>query len=200
MKLILITIGIATALPIVLHRSKYRRGARIIAGTIWAFFFVPPIFVAGIFTIHTLIVALGPPCFMPTSYHVDHIAALMAGQEADWSKVDKAFEHVKQCKSDKQHLAKLLLFHEDGTVVALGMNVVVEESFNDGDVLLKQHHGDMRWNYYLSNSDEYSRFMLILWKMKKGIPITDAEKEVIEGWSDGYFDQVGLIPPSEQKV
>jgi hypothetical protein len=195
MKLIFITIGIATTLPMLFHWSKHRRIAIIVAGTTWAFFIAPTALVLSIMSFHAVIAALGPPCFMPASYHVNRIAALMSSQETNWSTVDKRFEKVKQCKSNKRHLANLLLSNEDGTAVALGMNIVVEETFDDGDALLKQHHGDMRWNYYLSNSDEYSKFMLALWKMKRDIPLTLTEREKIEGWSNPYFEQVGLIPP-----
>ncbi len=201
MKLILITIGIATALPIILHWSKYRRIARIIAGTVWAFFVAPPALVVSMMSFHAVMAALGPPCFMPTSYHIGHISALMQDAEMGWGdEVEKAFEHLKQCKSDKQHLAEQLLSDSDGTIVALGMDVVVEESFYNGDVLLKKHHGDMRWNYYLASNDEYAKFMLILWKMKREIPLTHAERGTIEGWSDEYFEKVGLTSPAERKV
>lgn len=195
MKLILMTIVVATVLPIVLHWSRYQRMASMIAGATWAFFIAPPALVLGIMIFHAVMTALGPPCFMPTGYHIDRISALIQGEGMGWGdEVEQAFKHLKQCKPDKKHIAEKLLSDDDGTVVALGMDVVVQESFDRGDLLLRKHHGDMRWNYYLASNDEYSKFMLVLWKMKKDMPLTVAEKEAIEGWSDEYFEKVGIIP------
>lgn len=194
MKLILITIGIATALPFAFHWSGYRRSARIIARTTLAFFIAPPLLVLSVMSFHAVMRALGPPCFMPTNYHIDHIRALMVDTDMGTGEaVDKNFEHLKQCKPDKRHLAEQLLSDNNGTIVALGMNVIVEESFDDGNVLLMRHLGDTRWNYYLASNDEYARFMQILWKMKREIPITLAERKATEGWSEEYFKKVGLL-------
>jgi|TARA_B100002003_G_C13676693_1_gene342206 hypothetical protein len=109
---------------------------------------------------------------------------------------DQALEHLQTCKSDKHRLAMEMLSHADGTVASLGMDLVVKESFEDGNVLLSQFSNDKRWNHNLALNDEYLKFMLVLWKIKRGIEITASEKDLIEGWSDGYFEKVGVISSS----
>ncbi len=137
-----------------------------------------------------------PPCSLPTDYHLVRIQWMVKHTKPAWKDdPDQALEYLIQCKSDKHRLATKMLSHPDGTVASLGMDLVVKESFEDGDVLLKQFQKDKRWNHNLALNDEYSKFMLVLWKIKRGIEITELEKKMTEGWSYGYFEKVGVIPP-----
>ncbi len=142
-----------------------------------------------------------PSCFAPTNYHLTRIHWMVEHPKLAWEDdPEQALEHLVQCKPDTRDVALAMLSHSDGTVVSLGMDLVVQASFDDGDALLLQFQSDKRWNHNLALNDEYSAFLLVLWKMKRSIPLTITERKTIEGWSDVYFERVGLTSPTEQKV
>ena len=139
--------------------------------------------------------AIAPPCIVPTSYHIARMHWIEKEGEMGWSgEVENAVEHLAQCTSDVAHLASQLLSDRSGTVVSLGMDLIVRESFDDGDQLLLQHRNDKRWNHNLAFNDEYARFLLVLWKMKKKRPITTEDREIAHGWSAEYFEKVEASP------
>lgn len=137
-----------------------------------------------------------PPCFATTSYRIARMAWIISRGEMAWDdEVEKAYKHLRQCKSDKRLLAAQLFSHEDGTIASLGMDLVVQESFEDGDHILMQFHNDKRWNHNLALNDEYSQLLLAMWKIRRTIPLNAQDKEVVERWPDTYFERLGVIPP-----
>jgi hypothetical protein len=75
------------------------------------------------------------------------------------------------------------------------MDITVREALDNGDVLLKQHHNDDRWNHNLTFNDEYSRLMLALWKLKRNLPLTPEGRKAMSGWPLEYFGSFGVAPP-----
>jgi hypothetical protein len=139
-----------------------------------------------------------PPCIAPTSYHIARMHWLEKRGEMGWSgEIEDAVQYLSRCRSDTASLAKRLLADSSGTVVSLGMDIVVRESFENGNELLQRHDDDKRWNHNLALNDEYARFLLVLWKIQKGLPLTVEDEEIMSGWSIGYFERVGVIPPDE---
>ena len=138
------------------------------------------------------------PCIVPVSIHIVQMHWVEARGEMGWSgDIGESVARLAQCRSDRASFARQLLADSSGTVVSLGMDLVVQEAFEDGDVLLARFKDDRRWNHNLALNDEYAAFMTVLWKMKRGMPLTSAEQETTEGWSAGYFEKVGLAPPAK---
>ena len=144
----------------------------------------------------TLVTATLPPCLAPTSYHLARMHMILRRGATEWDGgVEQAVEHLQQCGIDKRYLAERLLSDTNGTIASLGMDIVVREAFDDGDRLLMQFHNDKRWNHNLTLNDEYSRLLLAMWGMKKNIPLSEEDSEVITRWPDAYFEGLGVLPP-----
>ncbi len=169
MKKILLTIGVLITTPIVLLVA-----------------FLSPLLARGI----------TPPCFIPTGYHVARMHWIETRGEMGWSgKVEDAVKHLHQCRSDTEGIVRQLLADSSGTIASLGMDIIVREALVNGDTLLKQHHYDTRWNHNLAYKNEYSRLMLAMWKLKKALPLTAEDNEVMRDWPIGYFESFGVVPP-----
>lgn len=168
-----------------------------------ALFSVPLAAVAAIFLVSfsfLFVIALTPPCFVPTTFHFTRMHWIAFRGEMGWDgDIENAVEHLLQCKSDTRDIVDRLLSDSNGTIVSLGMDRVVRESFLDGDKILTQFHHDTRWNHNLTHNDEYSRLLLAMWRMKKGIPLTPEDHEVIEDWPDPYFESLGVVPPERAR-
>ena len=137
-----------------------------------------------------------PPCFVPNSYHFARMHWIEKRGEMEWSgKIEDAVAHLHQCRSNTERLVKQLLSNDSGTVVSLGMDIIVREAFDNGDTLLMQHHDDERWNHNLAFNNDYSRLMLAMWKLKRQFPLTAEDREAMSGWPIEYFESFGVVPP-----
>lgn len=159
-----------------------------------------PLLVVGSLIVYPIFFALVtdflPSCIAPTGYHLARMHMILRRGATEWNgSVDQAVEHLQRCGVDKRTLAKRLLSDTDGTIVSLGMDMVVRESFDDGDRLLMQYRNDKRWNHNMTLNDEYSRLLLALWRMKKNIPLSEEDRAVITRWPDAYFEGLGVVPP-----
>ena len=159
-----------------------------------------PVLITSLLFLSTLsfyiVIGMLPPCIAPTGYHMTRMHMIAWRGEMGWSgDIEQAVEHQQQCGIDKRYLAERLLSDADGTIVSLGMDLVVRESFDDGDRLLMQYRDDKRWNHNLTLNDEYSRLLLAMWRMKKHIPLSEEDRAVITRWPDAYFEGLGVVPP-----
>lgn len=144
---------------------------------------------------------LTPPCIAPTSLHIARMHWIESGGEMGWGReIEKAANHLIACRENKEHLAQQMLKDSSGTVVSLGMDLIVRELIENGDALLRQRLNDKRWNFNLALNDEYARFLLIVWKMKKELPLSAEEEEELDGWSSGYFEKLGVISPKDKFI
>lgn len=138
-----------------------------------------------------------PPCILPTAYHIARMHWIEKRGEMGWNgDVENAVVHIMQCKSNTKYLVKRLLSDESGTIVSLGMDIIVREALDDGDTLLRQHHNDTRWNHNLAFNDEYSRLMLAMWKIKKKNSLTSEDRAAMSEWPIEYFESFGIVPPA----
>ena len=99
---------------------------------------------------HNLLLAyvptIVPPCLVHAGYHFARMEWMMEKPEMAWDDTpEEALEHLRRCKTDRRKTAVAMLAHGDGTVVFLGMDLVVQEAFEDGDVLLARFKDDKRW-------------------------------------------------------
>ncbi|MEL6605106.1 MAG: hypothetical protein AAFP20_17980 [Cyanobacteria bacterium J06614_10] len=92
--------------------------------------------------------------------------------------------NLKESEPDKYRLARRLLAQTDGSLVAEGMVIVVEEAFSNGDVLLSQYATDSRWNYWMTNNGEFSKVCLLAWKLRTEKGLSAAERDFLAGWED----------------
>ena len=77
-----------------------------------------------------------------------HVNLVIAEGSMGWPKpVNRAIERLKDNYSNKRKLANVLLSQRNGTLVAEGMVIVVEEEFPDGEEILTRYLDDERWNY-----------------------------------------------------
>ena len=137
-----------------------------------------------------------PPCIVPASYHIARMHWIEKRGEMGWNgEIEDAVTHLYQCRSDTENLVKLLLSSDSGTVVSLGMDIIVREALDSGDTLLRQHHDDKRWNHNLAFNDDYSRLMLAMWKLKRNLPLTSKDMEAMSDWPIEYFEDFGVKPP-----
>ncbi|MEL6260003.1 MAG: hypothetical protein AAFR12_02970 [Cyanobacteria bacterium J06626_6] len=92
--------------------------------------------------------------------------------------------NLKDSEPDKYRLARRLLSQDDGSLVAEGMVIVVEEAFSNGDVLLSQYATDRRWNYWMTDNSEFSKVCLLAWKLRREKVLSAAERDFLAGWED----------------
>ena len=143
-----------------------------------------------------LVRGIKPPCIVPNSYHFARMHLIEKRGEMGWNgEIEDAVSHLHRCRSDTEHLVQQLLSHRSGTVVSLGMDVIVRETLDNGDMLLKQHHNDKRWNHNLALNDDYSRLMLAMWKLKKDLPLNSKDRAAMSDWPIEYFESFEVVPP-----
>lgn len=134
-------------------------------------------------------------CILPATFHVRQMERVISNGEMGWDgDVQRIFDHLVACKRDKRALAQTLLSNHDGTIVSLGMDLVVRESFEDGNYLLARLLDDTRWNFNLTHNDEYARFLIAAWKTKRQLALTEEDKETMRGWSKEYFERLNVKP------
>ncbi|MFH1348340.1 MAG: hypothetical protein ABIH58_01770 [Patescibacteria group bacterium] len=157
----------------------------------------------GIVTVFLLILlfpvlsrGIAPPCIVPTSYHIARMHWIEKRGDMGWNgEIEDAVTHLHQCRSDTENLVKQLLSNDSGTVVSLGMDIIVREALDNGDTLLRQYHDDKRWNHNLAFNNDYSRLMLAMWKLKRNLPLTSRDMEAMSDWPIEYFEDLSVKPP-----
>lgn len=138
------------------------------------------------------------PCIAPTKFHIARMEWIAYRGEMGWDgEMEEALEKLQTCRKDKKSLADALLTNENETIVSLGMDLVVRESFENGDAILNQYRDDSRVNFNLATNGDYARFLLAVWKTKRGLALTQEDRNVLQGWSDSYFERLGAQTPME---
>jgi hypothetical protein len=117
-------------------------------------------------------------------FQILRVEAIIRADDMGWS--DDVKDIIKDLKesSNKRHLAEILLSQSNGSLVAEGMVVVVEERFSDGDKILNRYAMDKRWNYWLSYNNDFSQASLLAWKIKMNKPLTISERKFLSGWQN----------------
>jgi hypothetical protein len=103
--------------------------------------------------------------------------------------VDEIIKDLKNT-TNKRHLSEIMLSQSNGSIVAEGMVVVVEEKFSDGEEILSRYTNDKRWNYWLTFNNNFSQLSLLAWKIKMNKSLTVSEEKFLTGWDstlDGTF-------------
>lgn len=112
-------------------------------------------------------------CILPDAWHLYRLEH--PGGSAWGDTVKRQFDRLRQCTTNPEALARRLLRSWDGTTVSLGMDLVVLENLDHGDELLRKRFTDYRWNQNLYCNDNYARALLGVWKLKRGLPLTEQE-------------------------
>ena len=134
-------------------------------------------------------------CYFPTNYYFYRMHKIIVRGDKDWDgEVERIFHHLQNCNYNKRQLAEKLLADKDGTIVSLGMDLIVLESLPDGDILLSKYQNDQRWNFNMKYNSQYSKFLLVVWKIKNNIQLNEKDKEIVTGWSKDYFTRLGVEP------
>jgi len=112
------------------------------------------------------------------------VEAIVHKDDMGW--VDEVNEIIKDLKNttNKRHLSEILLTHANGSLMAEGMVIVVEEKFPDGEEILKRYSNDKRWNYWLTYNNDFSQVSLLAWKIKMDKPLTSNERKFLSGWEN----------------
>ena len=84
------------------------------------------------------------------------------GQSQD---VDEIIKDLKNT-TNKRHLSEIMLSQSNGSLVAEGMVVVVEEKFSDGEETLNRYAKDKRWNYWLTYNSDFPNYPFQLGRLK----------------------------------
>lgn len=114
-----------------------------------------------------------------------HVNLVIAEGSMGWPKpVNRAIERLKDNYSNKRKLANVLLSQRNGTLVAEGMVIVVEEEFPDGEEILTRYLDDERWNYFVVYNSTFARVCLLEWKTRTGKQLTPDEKEYYTDWQN----------------
>jgi len=112
------------------------------------------------------------------------VEAIVRGDDMGWpQEVDEIIKDLKNT-TNKRHLSDILLTQANGSLVAEGMVIVVEEKFPDGEELLKRYRNDKRWNYWLTYNNEFSQVSLSAWKIKMDKPLTSNERKFLSEWKN----------------
>jgi|SRR3989344_2911983 len=155
-----------------------------------------PVVALLIFLSPLLVRGISPPCFVPTGYHIARMHWIEKRGEMGWSgEVEDAVKHLHRCRWNTERVVQKLLSDKSGTIVSLGMDIIVREALDNGDILLTQHHDDERWNHNLAYNNQYSRLMLAMWKLKKRLPLTAEDIEAMGDWAIEYFESFEVVPP-----
>jgi len=99
---------------------------------------------------------------------------------------------LKRRDVDKRLLANRLLAQSDGSLVAEGMAIVVQENLPDAERILARYDQDSRWNRWQSSNHEFAKVCLLALKMKKNNPIAQEERELLNHWQDVLNETFGL--------
>lgn len=122
-------------------------------------------------------------CYLPTSYYIYDMRKIIRRGEMGWGdNIERIFNFLRECKQDNQSLATRLLSDKDGTIVSLGMDLVVLKSLSNGDTMLSKYHDDTRWNFNMTDNGEYSKLSLARWKIRKNISLTNQDREILKRW------------------
>jgi hypothetical protein len=112
------------------------------------------------------------------------VEGIIQKDDMGWPRdVDEIIGDLKK-STNKRHLAEILLSQSNGSLVAEGMVIVVEESFPDGDKILSSYAKDKRWNYWLTFNSDFSQVSLSAWKIKMNKPLTVSERKFLQGWQN----------------
>jgi len=110
---------------------------------------------------------------------------IISYQDTGWGgEVEELIGELKSSTSDKRQLAEILLSQSDGSLVAEGMVIVVQERFPDGNEILSRYANDKRWNYWFQYNKDFSRMCLSAWKIKMNKPLTSSERDFLSGWKN----------------
>lgn len=105
--------------------------------------------------------------------------------------VDEIIKDLKNT-TNKRHLSEIMLSQSNGSLVAEGMVIVVEEKFLDGEEILNRYANDKRWNYWLTFNNNFSRVSLLAWKIKMNKSLTVSEEKFLTEW-DSTLDETFKI-------
>ncbi|MBN4072074.1 hypothetical protein JYT83_01500 [bacterium AH-315-F18] len=82
---------------------------------------------------------------------------------------------VKRLVVESGYLASQLMKETDGSLAAEGMKLAVDAMLPDAEAQIVPFLQDKRWNYWLSNNDQFARMCLLALKYKRGAPLTQNE-------------------------
>lgn len=117
--------------------------------------------------------------------HIFRAQIEIYAQDNGWGEaVHEIVQNLKRETSDQRKLANILLDQDQGSLVAEGMVIVVNEKFTDGDIILKRYTTDNRWNYWFTYNRDFAKMSLGAWKIKSGKTLSPLERENLIGWQN----------------
>lgn len=132
-------------------------------------------------------------CYLPTNYYFDRMHKVINRGDMEWNYgIESIFQHLRECNKNKRQLAERFLSDKDGSLVSLGMDLVILESLPDGDKILEKYENDKRWNFNMKSNSTYSKFLLVVWKMKNNIPLNKEDDKIVNDWPKQYFIRFGV--------